>query len=186
MLIKAFSERWLSDKPRPEMLIPDCGKTMTAKSMHDFCNSVGVQLAFPPQKESWAHGIVEAAIQDVKMTATAIQTSSPEQNPEVTLYLAAAALHSTEYTRFQLLPVVLRQGLQHHGGGHSHLRTSPSRSTASRIRAARASSSKGGGYCPVNTCKARSLQAGQHNSATTSTHLQTHGPGQSLEKSLAC
>ena len=99
MLIKAFSERWLSDKPRPEVLIPDCGKTMTAKSMHDFCNSVGVQLAFPPEKESWAHGIVEAAIQDVKMTATAIQTSSPEQNPEVTLYLAAAALNSTEYTR---------------------------------------------------------------------------------------
>ena len=99
MLIKAFSERWLSDKPRPEVLIPDCGKTMTAKSMHDFCNSVGVQLAFSPEKESWAHGIVEAAIQDVKMTATAIQTSSPEQNPEVTLYLAAAALNSTEYTR---------------------------------------------------------------------------------------
>ena len=99
MLIKAFSERWLSDKPRPEMLIPDCGKTMTAKSMHDFCNSVGVQLAFPPEKESWAHGIVEAAIQDVKMTATAIQTSSPEQNPEITLYLAAAALNATEYTR---------------------------------------------------------------------------------------
>ena len=72
---------------------------MTAKSMHDFCNSVGVQLAFPPEKESWAHGIVEAAIQDVKMTATAIQTSSPEQNPEVTLYLVAAALNSTEYTR---------------------------------------------------------------------------------------
>ena len=67
--------------------------------MHDFCNSVGVQLAFPPEKESWAHGSVEAAIQDVKMTATAIQTSSPEQNPEVTLYLAAAALNSTEYTR---------------------------------------------------------------------------------------
>ena len=49
-------------------------------------------------KESWAHGVSEAGVQDVKRTATAIHLDSLEQHPFVTLQLTVSSLNSTEYT----------------------------------------------------------------------------------------
>ena len=103
--IKGFTERWLVDKPKPEILIPDNAKHYKGHRMHEFCNSVGIQLSLPAERESWAHGVVEAAIKDVKMTASAIQIDQPKLDPCITLNLACAALNSTEhvkgYTPFQ-------------------------------------------------------------------------------------
>ena len=50
------------------------------------------------KKESWAHGTIEAAVQDVKMTASAIHMESRDQDLGITLQLAVSALNSTEYT----------------------------------------------------------------------------------------
>ena len=98
-VITGFSERWLVDKPKPEILVPDNSKTFKSREMHDFCSSIGIQLACPAEKESWAHGVVESAIKDLKMTASAIQIDQPHLNPRVSLMLACAALNSTEYTK---------------------------------------------------------------------------------------
>ena len=53
----------------------------------------------PAEKESWAHGQIESAIKDLKMTASAIQVGNPTQDPWITLQRAAAALNSTEYVK---------------------------------------------------------------------------------------
>jgi ribonuclease HI len=68
-VITGFAEKWLCDKPKPEILIPDNAKTFQSREMHEFCNSTGIFLSFPAERESWAHGIVESAVKDVKMTA---------------------------------------------------------------------------------------------------------------------
>ena len=96
---KWLSQKWLCDKPKPALLIPDNSKTFQSKEMHEFCNLVGIQLCFPPEKEGWAHGVVESALKDIKITASAIQTDSPGLSPRVTLLLACASLNSTEYTK---------------------------------------------------------------------------------------
>ena len=98
-VIRALSERWLCDKPKPEIVIPDNAKTFKSTELREFCNSIGVQLSFPPEKESWAHGLVESAIKDVKMTATAIQKDQLTLEPAVALMLSCASLNSTEYTK---------------------------------------------------------------------------------------
>ncbi|CAE7387909.1 unnamed protein product, partial [Symbiodinium sp. CCMP2592] len=43
-LVEAFSKRWLSDKPKPEILIPDNARSFTSKHFQDFCSSVNVWL----------------------------------------------------------------------------------------------------------------------------------------------
>lgn len=63
----------------------------------EFCREAGMELSFPAEKEALAPGMVEHAIKDFKFTASAIQTDSPEQDPQVTLILAASALNSTEH-----------------------------------------------------------------------------------------
>ena len=67
--------------------------------MNSATRSVGIFLSFPAERESWAHGVVESAVKDVKMTASAIQTDQPTLEPKVTLMLACAALNATEYTK---------------------------------------------------------------------------------------
>ena len=50
------------------------------------------------EKAAWANGVIESMIQDVKMTASAIQLEALDQDPFVTLYLTASALNATEFT----------------------------------------------------------------------------------------
>eukprot|EP00438_Fugacium_kawagutii_P021819 Skav230869 [mRNA] locus=scaffold1335:307503:315465:- [translate_table: standard] len=98
-LIRALSEKWLCDKPKPEILIPDNSTPFKSRELHEFCSNIGVFLALPPEKESWAHGVVESSMKDIKMTASAIQLDQPTLDPYVTMLLACASLNSTEYTR---------------------------------------------------------------------------------------
>lgn len=77
--IHGLTERWLSDKAAFE-----------SREVDDFCNQVGIQLTFPAEKASWAHGV-----KDMKMTASAIQIDQPS----VTFMLAPAALNSTNCTK---------------------------------------------------------------------------------------
>ena len=98
-IIRGFAEKWLADKPKPEILIPDNALTMVSKDMGSFLSDVGIQLAPPAEKESWAHGQIESAMKDVKMTASAIQLGAPAQDPIIVLHLAIAALNPTEYVK---------------------------------------------------------------------------------------
>ena len=97
-VIKAFSERWLSVFPKPQVVIMDAAKTFTSNQMHDFLSSVNILPHFIAEKEHWSHGVAEAAVQDVKSTATAIHLEARDQPPHVTLHLTAVAWNSTEYT----------------------------------------------------------------------------------------
>ena len=97
-VIQAFSERWLSVFPKPQIAIMDSAKTFTSLKMHEFLSTVNILPHFIAEKEHWSHGVAEAAVQDMKSTATAIHMEALEQDPSVTLHLAAAALNSTEYT----------------------------------------------------------------------------------------
>ena len=97
LVIKALTHGWLGHYPKPLHIVADNGKSFTSQSFSEFCQGIGVDLTFPAEKESWAHGLVEHAIKDIKTTASAIQTENPDQDPEVSLVLAAGALNSTEY-----------------------------------------------------------------------------------------
>ncbi|CAL1142414.1 unnamed protein product, partial [Cladocopium goreaui] len=98
-MIRSVSLRWLSDKPRPRILVPDNAKSLTAKKFVDYMSDLGTEVIYPPDHESWAHGLVERGHQLVKETASRIHASSPDQDPEISLALATAAVNSTEYNR---------------------------------------------------------------------------------------
>ena len=88
-------------------------KRFLSDEMHRCCSRVGILLAPPAEKEAWAHGLVESAIKDLKMTASAIQLGQPDLDPTITLMLAAAALNSTEYTKgYSFFSVVLCEKLR--------------------------------------------------------------------------
>eukprot|EP00439_Symbiodinium_sp_Y106_P001694 s8914_g1.t1 len=97
-VIQAFSERWLGVFPKPEVVIFDAAYSFASEKMHDFLASVNIMAHYVADKESWAHGVSEAGVQDVKRTATAIHLDSLEQHPFVTLQLTVSSLNSTEYT----------------------------------------------------------------------------------------
>ena len=98
-LIEVFSRRWLSDKPKPQVFIPDNGTSFVARSFQDFCSSVNIWMAPPISEESWAHGLAESCIQDVKEVMSKLQLSDPTLHPETCLFLATGALNQTEYVR---------------------------------------------------------------------------------------
>ncbi|CAE7647833.1 unnamed protein product [Symbiodinium sp. CCMP2456] len=97
-VIQAFSERWLGCFPKPEIVIFDAAYSFASERMHEFLSSVNIMPHYVADKESWAHGVSEAAVQDVKRTAAAIHLDALEQHPFVTLQLTVSALNSTEYT----------------------------------------------------------------------------------------
>ena len=71
MVIKAVTLEWLSTYPKPYIIVADNAKSFASVKFSDFCRDSGIELAFPAEKEAWAHGLVEHAIKDVKTTAIA-------------------------------------------------------------------------------------------------------------------
>ena len=59
-VIEAISVHWLQDKPKPQWIVPDSANTFRSKEFREFCEDVGIGLAFPPEKEPWARGEVGA------------------------------------------------------------------------------------------------------------------------------
>ena len=96
-VIEGLSRSWLAVYPKPHIVVADNAKSFTSVRFGEFCREAGMELSFPAEKEAWAHGLVEHAIKDLKFTASAIQTDAPEQDPHISLILAASALNSTEY-----------------------------------------------------------------------------------------
>eukprot|EP00439_Symbiodinium_sp_Y106_P012966 s3447_g1.t3 len=97
-LIKAFSERWLGTFPKPQVVLMDAAKSFSSEPVREFFSDVNILTHFVAEKEAWAHGTVEAAVQDVKQTASAIFLDDRSLPLEVALQLATSALNSTEYT----------------------------------------------------------------------------------------
>ena len=97
-IIEAFTERWLSVFPKPEMVIVDNGKSFTSDRFNTFLRESNIAVHYPPEKEPWAHGILEAGIQDIKQVATVLQMEQLDLRPAHTLILATSALNQTEYT----------------------------------------------------------------------------------------
>ncbi|OLQ15076.1 hypothetical protein AK812_SmicGene734 [Symbiodinium microadriaticum] len=98
-LVEAFSKRWLSDKPKPEIFVPDNARSYTSRHFQDFCSSVNIWVAPPAEAEAWAHGIAESVVQDVKMVMERIQTGDASLQPETCLALATGALNQTSFVK---------------------------------------------------------------------------------------
>ena len=60
--------------------------------------SINIITHYTAEKEAWSHGMIEASVQDVKRTASAIHLEALDQDPYVTMYLAVASLNATECT----------------------------------------------------------------------------------------
>ena len=86
-IMEALTERWPSVYPKPEIVIADNGKSFTAERFQEFLQELDITPHFPAEKEPWAHGAVEAALQDLKRTATAIRMEMLDQKPPTPLPL---------------------------------------------------------------------------------------------------
>ncbi|CAE7826829.1 GIP [Symbiodinium sp. CCMP2456] len=96
--MRSFTERWLGTYPKPRVVLMDSAKSLISETTHQYLSDLNILVHFIAEKESWAHGTVEAAVQDVKLTASAIYQDLRDLQPEMALFLATAALNSTEYT----------------------------------------------------------------------------------------
>ena len=97
-LISGFTEHWIAHYPRPKVIILDAAKSFVSDAAHEFASSLNIGLSFVAEKEAWAHGVIEAGVQDLKMIASAIHLDALTQNPYVTLWLATSSLNATEFT----------------------------------------------------------------------------------------
>ena len=97
-IIEAFSTSWLAHYPKPQMVVVDNAKSFSSQKFQTYMDSQCIRVHYPPEKEPWSHGIVEAAVHDVKAIATAIHMEAMDNSPQMTLALTASALNSTEYT----------------------------------------------------------------------------------------
>ena len=97
-IIEAFTTSWLGQYPRPSVVTADNAKSFSNPRFQQFLLDQNIQPHFPPEKEPWAHGIVESAIGDVKHVATCIQLDNLDNSPALSLALAVSSLNATEYT----------------------------------------------------------------------------------------
>ena len=97
-LMKSFAERWLGCYPKPKVVIMDSAKSFVSEAVGEFFSDINVMTHYVAEKEPWANGTIEAALQDVKRTASAISLDDPLLPPDTVLQLSVAALNATEYT----------------------------------------------------------------------------------------
>ncbi|CAK9094309.1 unnamed protein product [Durusdinium trenchii] len=97
-IIEGLVHGWLAHFPKPKLIVADNAKSFVSARFHELCEAENIQLHFPPEKEPWSHGIVEAAIADIKHVASAIQLEALDNTPALSLTLAASALNGTEFT----------------------------------------------------------------------------------------
>ena len=98
-VLRVLLTRWIMDKPKPKILIPDNANTFLSQKVVEFCADVGITVMPPPDNESWAHGVVERTVQHLKEAANRIYSSSPDLPPAQVVALATSALNSTEFHR---------------------------------------------------------------------------------------
>eukprot|EP00435_Cladocopium_sp_Y103_P017683 s2110_g4.t1 len=67
--------------------------------MREVLSDLNIVLDPPAPKESWAHGLLERAVQEVKDVASKIRLTNTDLMPETVLALATHALNSTEYVQ---------------------------------------------------------------------------------------
>ena len=98
-LLEAFTKLWLADKPKPICLVPDNARSMISQQMRTVMSDLNISVEPPPAKESWAHGLVERAVQEVKDVSSKISMDQPSLSPETVLALTTHALNSTEFVQ---------------------------------------------------------------------------------------
>ena len=96
--IESLSEKWLSLFPRPRVVILDSAKSFMSEQASEFLTDLQVLVHYAAEKEPWANGVIEAAIQDVKHPASATYLEAMDVDLSVTLHMAVAALNATEFT----------------------------------------------------------------------------------------
>ena len=89
--MESVSPLWLQDKPKLVNLIP--GNSVTSSKMREVLSEMNIMLDPPAPKESWAHGLLQRAIQEVKDVAAKIVLANPDLSPATCLTLATNALN---------------------------------------------------------------------------------------------
>ena len=104
-VVEAFAQCWLAEKPRPTVIVPDNANTFLSTDFREFCNSNNLWLHPPVEKEAWAHGTAERAIQEVKLVMDKIYITDSTLSPSMVLSLATSSLNAVEnvhgYSPFQ-------------------------------------------------------------------------------------
>ena len=94
-VVEAFAQCWLAEKPRPTVIIADNANTFLS-SDREFCNTNNLWLHPPVEKEAWAHGTAERAIQEVKLVMDKIYITDLTLSPPLVLSLATSSLNAVE------------------------------------------------------------------------------------------
>ena len=68
------TERWLGTFPTQRVVLMDSAKSLISETTHQYLSDLNILVHFITEKGSCAHGTVEAAVQDVKMTASVVSS----------------------------------------------------------------------------------------------------------------
>ena len=95
-ILEGIFEFWLSSKPKMTILVPDNAKSMVSAQARTTLSDLNIQIEAPPAKESWSHGLMERAVQEVKTVASKTTLSFPSLSANAILALSIQSLNATE------------------------------------------------------------------------------------------
>ena len=98
-VVEALATGWLADKPKPQHCIFDAAHSFESKTVVDFLGEMNICAGYTPEKEPWAHGIVERAMAEIKDTAQVLVLDNPGFRPELALQLSASANNGVEVVK---------------------------------------------------------------------------------------
>ena len=98
-VIEVFSRRWLAERPKPQVVVPDNASSFKSMAFGDFLSDVNIMLSPPPETEHWAHGVAEHAIGDLKTVMDRLQAGEPTFSPSTILSLATMSLNQVEVVK---------------------------------------------------------------------------------------
>ncbi|CAK9007573.1 unnamed protein product [Durusdinium trenchii] len=95
-ILEGIFDLWLASKPKMTILVPDNAKSMVSAQARTTLSDLNIQIEVPPAKESWSHGLMERAVQEVKIVASKTALSFPALSAKTILALSINSLNATE------------------------------------------------------------------------------------------
>ncbi|CAK9112453.1 unnamed protein product [Durusdinium trenchii] len=95
-ILEGIFDLWLASKPKMTILVPDNAKSMVSAQARTTLSDLNIQIEVPPAKESWSHGLMERAVQEVKTVASKTALSFPALSAKTILALSINSLNVTE------------------------------------------------------------------------------------------
>ncbi|CAK9118545.1 unnamed protein product [Durusdinium trenchii] len=95
-ILEGIFDLWLASKHKMTILVPDNAKSMVSAQARTTLSDLNIQIEVPPAKESWSHGLMERAVQEVKTVASKTALSFPALSAKTILALSINSLNATE------------------------------------------------------------------------------------------